>query len=150
MTKNEIREFSLRIAEGSKTDLVVTTYDIILHYIAEAEAAVAEDNKDDVVFNLQKAKQFVNHLSSCLDFKFSISAELMRLYIYINNCLVKDIIKRNTNHADSIRNVIKGLREAFSQISSQDTSGKAIKNSEQVYVGYTYGKTSTLNEVIVR
>ena len=35
-------------------------------------------------------------------------------------------------------------------VSASDTSGKVMKNSEQVYVGYTYGRTSTLNEVVIR
>ena len=150
MTKEEIKNFSLRIAESSKTELVVITYDIILNYIDSALKAYSEENLDDVVFNLQKAKQFVNNLSSCLDFKYEVSHALMRLYVYINNCLVKDIVKRNPSSADDIKAVIAKLRDSYNEISPLDNSGKVMKNSEQVYVGYTYGRTSTLKEVIVR
>ena len=52
--------------------------------------------------------------------------------------------------ADVIKSMIAQLRASFDEISVNDKSGKAMKNSEQVYVGYTYGRTSTLNEVIVR
>lgn len=150
MTKEEMKNFSLRIAESSKTELVVITYDIILNYIDSAAKAYKENNLDEVVFNLQKAKQFVNNLSSCLDFKYGVSYELMRLYIYINNCLVKDIVKRRTLYADHIKAIITKLRDSYNEICPLDNSGKVMKNSEQVYVGYTYGRTSTLNEVIVR
>ncbi len=150
MTKEEMKNFSMRIAESSKTGLVVITYDVILNYIESASKAYEEDDLEAVVFNLQKAKQFVNNLSSCLDFKYGISNELMRLYLYVNNCLVKDIVKRNPSHAESIKDVIAKLRESYNEISPLDHSGKVMKNSEQVYVGYTYGRTSTLNEVIVR
>ncbi len=150
MTKKEIREFSLRIAESSKTELIVITYDIILNYIEAAEKAYVDDNPDDVVFNLQKAKQFVNNLSSCLDFRYSIAQELMRLYIYVNNCLLKDIVKRTPQSAEGIKEIISKLRESYHEISPLDKSGKVMKNSEQVYVGYTYGRTSTLNEVVIR
>ena len=34
MTKAEIQEYTLRITQGNRTDLIVTTYDIILKYIA--------------------------------------------------------------------------------------------------------------------
>ena len=74
----------------------------------------------------------------------------MNLYMYINNCLVRNIAKRNVENADSIRSVINRLRESFDDISGLDNSGKVMKNSEQVYIGYTYGRTSTLNEVRVR
>lgn len=150
MTKKEIKEFSLRIAESSKTELIVITYDIILNYIETAQEAYKNSNLEDVEFNLQKAKQFVNNLSSCLDFRYSIAQELLRLYIYINNCLLKDIVKREPQNADNIKGIISKLRESYQEISPLDKSGKVMKNSEQVYVGYTYGKTSTLNEVVIR
>lgn len=150
MTKEEMNGFSLRIANSSKTELVVITYDIILNYVDTACSKYKEGDLEAVVFNLQKAKQFVNNLSSCLNFEYSISRELMSLYIYVNNCLTRNIAKRNPADADSIREVISGLRSSFNEISAEDKSGKVMKNSEQVYVGYTYGRTSTLNEVIVR
>lgn len=150
MTKEELNGFSLRIANSSKTELIVVTYDIIINYVDAACEAYRKGDSDAVVFNLKKAKQFVNNLSSCLDFKYGISYELMSLYIYINNCLVRGIAKRNPVDADVIKSVIMQLRESFDEISVQDKSGKVMKNCEQVYVGYTYGRTSTLNEVVVR
>lgn len=150
MTKKEINEFSLRIAESSKTELIVITYDIILNYIETAQKAYQDDNLDDVVFNLQKAKQFVNNLSSCLDFRYSIAQELMRLYIYVNNCLLKDIVKRVPQSAENVKGIINKLRDSYHKISPLDKSGRVMKNSEQVYLGYTYGRTSTLNEVVIR
>lgn len=150
MTKEEMKEYSLRIAESSKTELIVITYDVILNYVDSAVKAYGDNDPDAVVFNLQKAKQFVNNLSSCLDFKYGISKQLLRLYIYVNNCLLKDIVKRNPVNADNVKAVISKLRESFNEISPLDNSGKVMRNSEQVYVGYTYGRTSTLNEVVVR
>ncbi len=150
MTKDEIKDFSMRVSASSKTELVVITYDIIENYINAAEEAYKAEDLDNVVFNLQKAKQFVNNLSSSLDFRYSISRELMSLYIYVNNCLVKDIVKRKPNNADIIKSVLGRLRDSFKEVSALDNSGQAMKNTEQVYVGYTYGKSSKLNEMIVR
>lgn len=150
MTKEEMNVFSLRIANCSKTELVVITYDIVLKYIDSACRSYDEGDLDGVVFNFKKAKQFLNNLSSSLDFKYGISYELMNLYMYVNNCFVRNIAKRNVENVDSVKEVINRLRSSFDEISSLDQSGKVMKNSEQVYVGYTYGRTSTLNEVRVR
>ena len=150
MTKEEMNVFSLRIANCSKTELVVITYDIVLNYIDSACRSYDEGDLDGVVFNFKKAKQFLNNLSSSLDFKYGISYELMNLYMYVNNCFVRNIAKRNVENVDSVKEVINRLRSSFDEISSLDQSGKVMKNSEQVYVGYTYGRTSTLNEVRVR
>ena len=150
MTKEEKNVFSLRIANSSKTELIVITYDIIINYVNAATHAYSVEDLDLVVFNLQKAKQFLNNLSSCLNFEYGISYELMNLYIYVNNCFVRDIAKRNPESAETIKSVIEKLRASFEVVSANDTSGKVMKNSEKVYVGYTYGRTSTLNEVVVR
>jgi len=37
MKKERVQEFAARVTQGSKTDLVVIMYDIILEDIAEAE-----------------------------------------------------------------------------------------------------------------
>ena len=150
MTKEEKNVFSLRIANSSKTELIVITYDIIVNYVDAACDAYSKEDLDLVVFNLQKAKQFLNNLSSCLNFEYGISYELMNLYIYVNNCLVRDIVKRNPQSADTVKSIINELRESFEVVSAKDTSGRVMKNSERVYVGYTYGRTSTLNEVVFR
>ena len=150
MTKEEKNVFSLRIANSSKTELIVITYDIILNYVDAATQAYTVEDLDAVVFNLQKAKQFLNNLSSCLNFEYGISYELMNLYIYMNNCFVRDIAKRNPESADTIKFIIEQLRASFDTVSVNDTSGRVMKNSERVYVGYTYGRTSTLNEVVIR
>lgn len=150
MTKEEKSVFSLRIANSSKTELTVITYDIIINYVDAACDAYAKEDLDLVVFNLQKGKQFLNNLSSCLNFEYGISYELMSIYIFLNNCFVRDIVKRNPQSAETIKSIIKELRESFEVVSTKDTSGRVMKNGERIYVGYTYGRTSTLNEVVVR
>ena len=83
MTKEEKNVFSLRIANSSKTELIVITYDIIINYVNAATHAYSVEDLDLVVFNLQKAKQFLNNLSSCLDFEYGISYELMIAWLGI-------------------------------------------------------------------
>ena len=128
MNKQEINEFSMRISQSSRTQIVVITYEIIINYLDSARESL--DNKDETnfVFNVKKARQFLSQLSGALDFKYGISYELMNLYMYVNNCLVKNIAKRNVEKADSIKSVITQLRSSFDEISSLDQSGKAMKN----------------------
>ena len=45
MTKAEIQEYILRITQGNRTDLIVTTYDIILKYIADASEELKKQDK---------------------------------------------------------------------------------------------------------
>ncbi len=70
MTKEEIREYTLRISQRSKMELIVITLEIIENYLNVAMKG------EELVYNVNKAKQFINRLSGCLDFKYPISKEL--------------------------------------------------------------------------
>ena len=96
MTDEERKQFSLRISQSNRTQIVVITYEIILNYIDTAKNCYEDGDIDMMIWNLKKAKQFINDLSSNLDFKYGISAELMNLYRYANKTIFNCIIKKNT------------------------------------------------------
>lgn len=148
MTKEEISDFSKRIAQSNKTQLVVLTYEMILNYLDSAKKSFDDGNEGDFVFNLQKSKQFIDNLVSSLDFKYEMSYDLYSLYGYANKCITKSIIKKKNCELDAVIKMISKLMESFDKISDQDDSGIAMKNSGAVYAGLTYGK-SDINEMTV-
>lgn len=150
MEKEMIKDFSVRIAQASKTQLVVITYEIITKYLEEAEKCYDEGDMDKFKFNIKKAKQFVNELQSNLDFNYRLSFELMSLYLFINKCLVRASVRKSTENLKECKNIINSLKDAFEKVALTDKRGAAMPNGEQVYVGLTYGKGSTINEVYIR
>lgn len=149
MTKEEINVFSKRIAQSSKSDLVVITYEIILNYIDAARKEMALDNVEEFLFNVKKAKQFVNDLSSVLDFTQRISFDLMNMYMFVDRCLIKSIVKRKDCDLQTVESIINKLKVGFEEVSKTDKSGATMKGGEQIYAGLTYGR-GVLNEVAVR
>lgn len=149
MTREQIQEFSLRISQCSRTELVVITDEIVITYIEEAKKALEGGDREDFLFQLKKARQFVDELCSALDMRFELSLQLMKLYSYVRSCLIKAGI-RNTeeNLADAIK-VMQELKSAFTEVAKTDHSGKVIENSQKVYAGLTYGPGSKLNEVVL-
>ena len=89
MTREEINQFSMRISQSNRTQIVVITYEIIINYLDSARDSFDNSNVTDFVHNVRKARQFVNELSSVLDFRYKISFELMNLYMFANECLLK-------------------------------------------------------------
>ena len=150
MTKDEIKDFSYRISQCSKTELVVITYDIILNYLNSAKDSLQENDIANFYFNIKKAKQFVNDLSSNLDFRYKMSCDLMSLYLYINRTLLSASVRKSEEHIDVCIRIINELRNAFNKISPEDKRGMAMPGGEQVFAGLTYGRTSMLNEVYMR
>lgn len=140
MNKEEINEFSARISQSNKTQIVVITYEIIINYLDSGKNCL--DNRDETgfVFNLKKARQFVNQLSSVLDFKYEISFELMNLYMYASDNLLKSELRREDINLGMVRDIMVKLKDSFEQVSELDTSLPALGNTEKIYEGLTYGK----------
>lgn len=150
MTQEEIKNYSVRVSQCSKTELVVITYEIAINYLNSAKEALKINDIDSFKFNIKKAKQFINELSSNLDFKYKISFDLMSIYLFINKTLVSVMVNRDESIIDRIIGIINNLKNAFSEVAKQDNRGQAMPNSQSLYVGLTYGPGSTLNEYVAR
>ncbi len=146
MTKEEIQIYTRRISNGNKTDLVVTTYDIILTYFHDARSAIERKEEGQFVWNLKKAADFINELIHALDCQYQIGKDLLSLYRYIQNILTQCMIKKTESGLDSAENIITKLKASFSEVAKQDHSGPVIQHGGQVYAGITYGR-GTLNEL---
>ncbi|RDU25069.1 flagellar export chaperone FliS [Anaerosacchariphilus polymeriproducens] len=140
MKKEKIQEYTLRISQSNRTQLVVVIYDILLTYLSEAEDADAKEDKNEFRYAVRKAQPFVTELMSALNFQYEISYELMRLYLYVNRSLALSLIKNDSSELKGPKIVIKNLRKAFEEISRKDSSQPLMKNTQQIYAGLTYGK----------
>lgn len=149
MTKKEIKEFSVRITQSSKTGLVVITFEIINNYLGSAKDAYEKSEVKDFIFNVNKAKQFVNELSSCLDFKYDISKELFEIYLFVNRTLSDCVIKKDDSNIERIMGIVEKLKSAFGEVGKNEKSGTLMDNTEKIYAGLTYSK-GKLNEVTLR
>lgn len=145
MTKEELRDFSLRISQASKSGLVAVTYEIIINYLNSAKAGQAEENEKEFLFNIKKAKQFMDNLISSLDLKYKLSYELLNIYLFINRCLVEAVTKKHADNLGRLIGILDKLRNSFEEVSSQDTTGPVMKGAPKVYAGLTYSKRA-LNE----
>ncbi len=148
MTEEKKKEFSLRIAQCSKTELVVITEEIIICYIQDARKYLEEGDVPGFRVEIKKAQQFVDQLSSALDMRFPISYELLSLYNYVRKCFLLADVRKETVRLDEAEKIIDELRVAFAEVAKKDTSGSVMENSQKVYAGFTYGPGSNLNEIV--
>lgn len=146
MEKEKLQEFTLRITQSNRTQLVVVIYDIILACVEEAEECGKNEDWNRFQETLDKAGSFVKELVGALDFQYEISAQLASLYFYVNRCLVQARRKKDAAELKGVKAVIGGLRDSFEKISETDTSAPLMKNTQAVYEGFTYGRDSR-NEV---
>ncbi|SEW30309.1 flagellar export chaperone FliS [[Clostridium] fimetarium] len=145
MTKEEINGYSYRVTQASRTELLVIMYDVTLNYISDSISYFENENVERFREDIKKAQRVINQLTSALDQTYEISLELMRLYIYMNNVLVRSSIRKEVEELKVVVGMIQKLRSAFEKVSEQDKSGPIMINTQQVYAGLTYSNDG-LNE----
>lgn len=145
MKKEKIQEFTRRISQDNRSSLIVTMYDILLAYLADAEAAFSKENGDDFKNALRHADQVLVQLQDSLNFKYSPADTLYDLYVYCREELALSMAKHDLTGVGHAKTVLGSLREGFFKAAEKDTSEPLMHNTQQVYAGMTYGKNN-LNE----
>lgn len=145
MNKEKKQEFTIRITNANRSELVVILYDMILTYLEDAKNYLKEDKADLFCDEVKKAQECVRELISALDMQYEISSELARLYLYVSRTMTRSLMKADGHLLNGAEIVMKGLRESFVEVAKQDDSPVLMENTQEIYAGLTYGKDS-LNE----
>lgn len=147
MTKELKQEYTLRISQANKTQLITILYEMVLLYIDEAEEALDADNRMEYKSAIRKIRGCMNELTASLNFDYELAQNFLQLYLYVNRELVKASSHNDRENLEHVRQVIDQLHKAYEQIETQDTSGPVMGNTQTVYAGLTYGR-NTLTENI--
>ena len=148
MKKELIQEFSMRVTQASRSELIVIMYEIILKDMEYAQEAFADGDAATYEKELAHAGRFVNELMASLDYSIGLSYHLMSLYIFANRELTAARVQKQTERLDGVAEIFEKLLAGYKKVSEEDTSGPVMKNTQQVYAGLTYGR-GTLNEMYV-
>ena len=141
MQKEQIQEFTSKITLSNRTGLTVVTYEILFAYLADAKSALKEEDWDEYKQAVRKAQKCITELMETLNFAYELSMELHRIYSYGKVLLGKAIYKRREEEIIECESLLRMLYESFVQVAKTDKSPVLMKNTEQVYAGYTYGRS---------
>jgi len=140
VNKEKIEQYSFKVTQANKTQLVVIMYDIILDELAAAKEEYKANNIEAFVKTIKHAQKFLIELMNTLDCQYAVGLDLMKLYLYINKGMIQSIIQRKPDALEGLDEMILLLRNAFDQISRTDYSGPVMQTTEQVYAGLTYNR----------
>ncbi len=130
-----------RIANATPLQLVIINYEVILDYLNAAEKSIKEKNKNDIKFNLNKARQFLKELRLSLDMSYSLAKYLMNLYIYVDQQICYCLVNEKQQHIQECRNVLEKLLISWKTIENEEEDKTPLmENTQQLYAGLTYGK----------
>ncbi len=140
MTKECKQQFTLRITQANKTEMIVILYEMLLTYLDEAEIAHEQSEIQEYREALRKVKGCLDELQASLNLDYELAVRLFSLYMYCNRELIKADIRKDTESLSHVRLVIENLLSAYRELAKQDTSAPVMQNSQTVYAGLTYGK----------
>lgn len=134
--------YKSKITTDSMTGIICTMYEMFLEYLQESFDGESPD-KD----SLRNASKVLEHFKNALDFNYEISGNLYALYDFCERQLSKAMYLNSTEPLDSVKKIMSELGEAFAEVDKQDNSGSAMKNSQTITAGLTYGRNE-LNETM--
>ena len=140
MTNEMKQQFTLRITNANKTDLIVVLYDMILAYVEDARSAHESDDRDAFKDSIRKIRNCMQELIASLHFEYDVAANLLSLYIYVNKELVRASVHYDDEVLDHVESVINKLREAYEQVADSNNEAPLMQNTQSVYTGLTYNK----------
>lgn len=149
MTDELKKEYTLRISQGSATQIIVILYEMAIGYATNTRDLLAEGKHDEARIEGANAAKVIGHLIGSLDFTYELSMNLYRIYEYISKEISMAVIKNDSDKLNSPIKMLDSLRESFEKLSKEDTSGPMMSNSQAVYTGLTYGKGSLNDSTMV-
>ena len=141
MRKERRQEYSARVVQAKRTELLVIVYEIIQE---ELELALDCYEEDMTGFDiaLKNAQKFLNELMATLDYQYEIAYQLMAIYKFANKKIIEDRIKKTDDGLEGCIRIFQHLKDGYEGIVSQDDSLPAMENVQKIYAGLTYGKSS--------
>ena len=145
MTDEQKKDFTRRITQANRGELVVIKYEILFAYFQDARTAHEAGNHEQFKQAVRQASVVLKDFEDTLDFKYEISSQLYAIYDYHCRQLSKAILHKSVVEIDQAEEMLRQLYEAFKEAAKTDSSAPLMQNTQQVYAGYTYGKNN-LNE----
>lgn len=139
------QDFQRRLSQCNKGEMIVILYDIAFAYLDDAKQEYEKRDYDAYKTAIKKAQDTIETLKQSLDFSYDISKQLYPLYTTSKNLLAKAIYQNRLDGIDEAEKILRPLYSSFCEAAKTDTSGPLMKNTQRVYAGMTYGRTS-LNE----
>ena len=142
MNKEQKQDFTRRLSQCNRGQMIVIIYDIYFAYERDIRDAHAAGEHEAFREAVHKAEDVVTELIGALDFTYPIAKELYPLYVYARNCLAKALFSYSVEPVDAAARILRPLSEAFSKAAEADDSEPLMSNAQQVYAGMTYGRES--------
>lgn len=147
MTKELKQEYTRKITQANKTQLITILYEMLMIYVEEAESAHEKEDRGGFREGIRKARGCIQELLNSLNFDYQLAMNFLQLYLYVNRELARAEVRNTIVPLENAYKVVKGLHKAYEKLGDMDTSGPVMDNVQTVYAGLTYGKNNLIENL---
>lgn len=101
---------------ASKSKLLIMLYDGAIRFVRAGVEGIEEHNYEKANNNLCKAQAIINELVSSLNFDYTISNDLLRLYEYMMHELIEANLRKISSPAKEVLGYLTDLRETWLEV----------------------------------
>ena len=104
-----------QIMTATPEALTLMLYNGALRFMAEGKEALEKKDYETANNLIIKAEKIITEFRVTLDFDYEISHQLLPLYNYVYDCLVRGNMESDTSKIDEAADIIRELRDAWAQ-----------------------------------
>ncbi|MGN0435348.1 MAG: flagellar protein FliS [Wujia sp.] len=145
MTKEQIKEYTLRTTQANHSGLILVLFDVEKTYLLDGLACYDKDDIECYLRNIELAKKAHNELMASINPRDVLGVRVLAILRFIYSKLVNSSVRRKPDELDRCIAMMDKLRVCFERLHELDDEEPVMKNTHQVYAGLTYGK-GVLNE----
>ncbi len=140
MTQEKKQEFTLKISQANKTQLITILYEMVIEYISDAMDDFSVGSRESADKNINLAQSCIDELIMSLKMEYDLAKSLRNIYIFSKKELTAAAGGCNMHRMWRVKQNFKKLWEAYKVLEKEDESQPLMGNIQTVYAGLTYGK----------
>ena len=145
MTDEQKQQFTRRITNANKTEMIVILLEMVLIYTQDAKKALDKQDRETMQTEIGRAKNCLKELQNSVNFENNLAIKYFEIYLFLRRELSHAAVAGSKEALDNVCSIVSDIHETYRKLSEADTSRPIMENAQAVYAGLTYGKNS-LNE----
>ena len=140
MTQEKKQEYTLRITQANKTQMITIIYEMTMDYLNDAIDALAIGKRADADRSIGYAQNCIDELLRSLDMRYELAKNLHKIYIFSKRELMVAGAKGSSHRIWKVIQNFRQLHSAYLELEKADESAKLMGNTQTVVAGLTYGR----------
>lgn len=120
-----------RILTASPMELILMLYDGLRKDLLQAQIAIKNKNMQMAHNKLINSQDIVTELINSLDFKYSISNDLLSIYEFMQKLLQEINVKKDLTLIPEAMELVENLRDAWMQADNEQKKNKSNLPEEE-------------------